>query len=116
MRLSRKKAIELCIELWTWLAETGLRKDDWPDWPKYQDTEAIVAYCWFCYYQEQQIERYAPDDELNKDNVCRYCPLASIRTGCGKDDSPYLKWLTAKTPKTRKKYAKLFLGQIRKTS
>ena len=26
MKLTKKKAIEICIELWTWLAETGLEK------------------------------------------------------------------------------------------
>ena len=29
MKLTKKKAIEISIELWTWLAETGREKKEW---------------------------------------------------------------------------------------
>ncbi len=48
MKLSRKKAIALCIELWTWLAETGEQKEDWPRWDDYK--EVIDSNCWFCHW------------------------------------------------------------------
>ena len=114
MRLSRKKAIELCIELWEWLAKTGAEsKSDWPGWQKYG---YVTCNCWFCEYQEQQYEKYKPDNKENKEGFCRYCPLTKIKVDCmpSNNGSLYLKWKSAKTPRTRKKYAKLFLGQIMK--
>ena len=35
MKLTEKKAIELSIELWTWLAETGENKNEWPEWKRH---------------------------------------------------------------------------------
>lgn len=105
MKLSRKKAIKLCIELWEWLAKTGKEKSDWPGWEKY---DHACSYCWFCEYDRQQEKRYI------KQSNCSYCPLVK-RLGIKCDESFYDKWENAKTPRTRKKYAKLFLGQIRQT-
>ncbi len=108
MKLTRKKAIELCIELWTWLAKTGRDKPEWPDWEKY---ESISLYCWFCEYDNRQRERYG------KSELCLYCPLArELGVKCEakveEGKTLYDKWSEAKTPRTRKKYALLFLGQI----
>jgi len=97
MKLSRKKAIELCIELWEWLAKTGKRKENWPEWKKYGD---ILNDCWFCVYVIQHKKG------------CNYCPLHCFE-GCF--GTYYGKWDIAKTPRTRKKYAKLFLKQIKST-
>ncbi len=104
MKLTRKKAIELCIELWTWLAKTGKEKDEWPEWGKYGQTE---FYCWFCEYDVQRRDR-------NKKEVmcCSCCPIGYGLNGCIKH-THYIDWATAKTPRSRKKYAKLFLAQIK---
>jgi hypothetical protein len=121
MRLTRKKAIELCIELWTWLAKTGAkRKDDWPKWEEYEKSsdEYILNSCWFCEYNERQKNRYNIDIE----DDCRYCPWDKIfgvnnesAYGCQEaENSPYDDWRWAKTTESRKKYAKLFLAQIKK--
>ena len=33
MRLSKRKALEICIELWSWLGSTGSAyKEEWPGW------------------------------------------------------------------------------------
>jgi hypothetical protein len=102
MKLTRKKAIELCIELWTWLAKTGKKKEDWPKWVEYDYT---YNDCWFCEYGSQQVEKY-------NGCTCQYCPLIKkLDMLCGK--SYYGKWSCTKAPKTRKKYAKLFLAQIK---
>ena len=103
MRLSRKKAIELCIELWTWLAETGKKKGDWPEWEKYGH---INFNCWFCEYDLQRRGK-------NKDYqmLCRSCPLGGGFNKCLA--TYYDNWGDAKTPRARKKYAKLFLKQIK---
>ncbi len=103
MRLTRKKAIELCIELWTWLAKTGKRKGNWPKWDKYGDD--IASNCWFCEYNDYRRKQ-------NKTLIfdCRYCPLGGEEYQCL--DLAYRKWENAQQTRTRKKYAKLFLGQI----
>jgi hypothetical protein len=98
MKLSKKKAIELCIALWTWLAETGKQKRDWPEWEKYE--MVTVSNCWFCEY-----DYYFGD-------ACMKCPLRPKYKGCG--DTYFVQWNQAKTPRTRKKYAKLFLDEIKK--
>lgn len=111
MKLTRKKTIKLCIELWTWLAKTGEEKESWPDWRNYG--EKIENDCWFCHYQVQQNDKYTTTPWSNKDDLCRYCPLTSIGTGCQEVDSPFQKWIRVKAPFHRKKYAKLFLAQIK---
>ena len=110
MKLTRKKSIELCIELWTWLAETGKRKSDWPGWKKYKSlTKGIedAVWCWFCLYnnRKQRKEQWDAD--------CRSCPYFKQYNFCSNREQPFADWFDAKTPRTRKKYAKLFLEQIK---
>jgi hypothetical protein len=108
MRLSRKKAIELCIEAWTIHAETGCTKDELPE--KHQE---INNSCWFCEYGDRQEKRYASTN--TKKSCCNYCPLWKIfkPDGCYDKNCYYLRWSRAKTSRTRKKYAGLFLAQIK---
>ncbi len=108
MKLTRKKTIELCIEAWEILAETGCTKDDLPE--KHREPGFS---CWLCEYDEQQRVRY---DTFNK--FCKYCPLVRIlgvkcEAHLNETQTFYDKWVNAKTPKARKKYAKLFLAQIK---
>jgi len=106
MRLSRKKAIELCIELWTWLAKTGQEKWEWPGWEIYG--RDIANDCWFCEYTARQNNGFICG--FGGDNVCLYY----VKYGhCNSKKTFYYQWDHAKTPRTRKKYAKLFLGQIK---
>jgi len=103
MRLSRKNAIKLCIEVWTWCAETGKPKEDWPEWDKYGD---IDNDCWFCEYDEQQKKK------KRLQSCCGDCPL-KIKLGhyCSKTAFGY--WVKVETIEDRKKYTKLFLAQIK---
>ena len=108
MRLTRKKAIELCIELWTWLAETGKEKEGWPEWEKYGK---IAAYCWFCEYNDNKISAKARHS-ASPYRSCKKCILP------GNEDQRchglgFYKWVFANTPDDHKKYAKLFLEQIK---
>ena len=120
MRLTRKKAIELCIELWTWLAKTGKKKEDWPEWEKYKKYGTwhkryrewnVTNNCWFCEYTRQKSKSWDVD--------CFECPLPEdgedmeFRCERGKH-SLYEKWNLAKQTRTRKKYAKLFLAPIKR--
>jgi hypothetical protein len=103
MRLTRAKSIELCTELWTWLAETGKEKEDWPEWEKYVYIEAC---CWFCEY-----DTYRQLKNKIYRRACSSCPLGGEHNKCCR--MYYGQWDIAQTPRTRKKYAKLFLGQIK---
>lgn len=60
-RLTKKKAKEICIELWTWLAETGNNyKGDWPGWNKYGRMQGD---CPFCEYDTRHL------------GACDSCPI-----------------------------------------
>ena len=70
MKLTRKKAISISIELWTWLAETGSEyKHEWPGWKKYG---AMVLACPFCEYSRQRNKLALYDAGLN--TYCPSCP------------------------------------------
>ena len=97
MKLSRKKAIELCIEAWTIHAETGCKKSELPE--KHRE---IHNRCWFCEYSNQIDE-----------SLCDSCPLDEGHIGC--NILYFGNWKEAETIEDRKKYAKLFLEQIKAT-
>lgn len=100
MRLTKKKAIEISIELWTWLAETGEEsKYIWEGWDKYGEMDAGCAFC-------EYVARHRP-------RGCGCCPYWAKFHSCQDYGSPYDKWTTSETISTRKKYAKLFLEQLK---
>ena len=107
MRLTRKKSIELCIALWEWLAETGEQKEKWPEWDKYEDI--IDSLCWLCHYNNHTIA----GNRRRNDGNCVTCPYLKKYGHCNIMGSFFNLWEDAKTPRTRKKYAKLFLKQIK---
>ena len=90
--LTKKKAIEISIELWTWLAETGSEeKGGWSGWNGYG---VMQGNCALCEYDAQ------------KENDCLACPI-----NCSL--SPFARWWYANTIEERKKYASLFLEQLK---
>ena len=99
MKLTKKKAIELSIELWTWLTETGKRKDEWDKW-----TSRVIDMCFLCEYGRQMTPRRFS---------CNVCPYRDKFGHCNNDGSNFNRWCTARTPKTRRKYAALFLEQLK---
>lgn len=115
MKLTRKKAIELCIELWEWLALTGKKKTDWPKWEEYG---GALNHCWFCEYNRMKF--ISPTKRTYRNN-CKYCPYNTKfaykeNYSCESAKSPFFKWGQAdyvNDTEGRRKYAKLFLAQIR---
>lgn len=106
MRLTRKKAIEITKELWTWLAETGEGyKNTWPGWKTYG---VVQNDCAFCEYSYPKAIGYHDTDDV----ICRKCPWYRKFGHCEEYDSPYWKWWEARSAKTRKKYARLFLEKL----
>jgi len=110
MRLTHKKIIELCIELWTKLAKTGnkfkSRAIRWEDYITLKEARD-ARYCWFCIYNNRKARK--PQNESSCSCACPYHKKYGF---CGHYDSPFRFWLLAKTKSDRKKYAKLFLEQI----
>lgn len=97
--LTRKRAIELSIELWTWLAEMGKEKIDWPGWERNGgQVREVVDMCFLCDYSQG----------------CNMCPYQTKYgyTCCG-DKSPFKKWADSSSEKTKKKYARQFLKQLK---
>ncbi len=93
MRLTKKKAFDISIELWQWLAEDGSRrKSQWPGWGKYGKNSWECALC--LYYDTR--------------GSCKACPISSCIT-----DFAFGDWEKALTVPDRKKYAGLFLEQLK---
>lgn len=95
MKLTKKKAIEISIELWGWLAETGKLKSEWEGWEKYG---TMLADCPCCEYVQTR-------------GGCEDCPIAQRYNDCY--ETAFGGWHRAQTPQTHKECAKLFLAQLR---
>jgi hypothetical protein len=100
MRLTKRLSLTITRELWAWLAETGSRhKGDWAGWEKY---DKMASDCALCEYSERR------EDKEREFKECQFCPLLRQwdgQEGCLDEGSPYLFWLSAKTPEERKRYA-----------
>jgi len=105
MRLTKKKAIEISIELWTWLAETGKEKWEWSGWKKYGH---MLCNCALCEYDNRACERLGGE-------WCSHCPYYKRFGDCqGEEEfTAYANWAEAETEEERKKYAALFLEQLK---
>lgn len=107
MRLTKKKAIEISIELWTWLVETGSdEKFMWSGWEKYGQ---MLNDCALCEYGGRRALRTAIDC------ACDFCPYSQKFEECCNEaeDTPYDKWEEATDKAERKKYATEFLEQLK---
>ena len=100
MRLTKKKALDLTIELWEWLEETGGRKKEWPELLKHW-SESDGRFCPLCDYTNQ-----------TKRQGCRICILYQ-NTGHLCMATPFGDWQNATTKLDRKKYAGMFLKQLK---
>ena len=108
MRLTRKKAIELTAKQWDRLAKTGSKNK-----AKAMKWEGIISeveatdcnYCWLCLYNNRK------QNKSNDNCDCSECPYCEKHTLCM--CSSYVDWLNAPTKEDRKKYAKIFLEQIK---
>ena len=91
----KKKAVELSIELWEWLAKTGEMKDNWPEWNRYSEVESD---CFLCEYSIRG---------------CSKCPYYKKFGFCDDLDKPYDNWTFVWETRDLKKYAKQFLEQLK---
>ena len=98
MKLTKKKAIELTLKMWRDLAETGETKGDW--FREHDEYEGIFAGCFLCAYV------------IQKRKGCWVCSFHEKFGWCDDPNTPYNEWNNGRTPKTRKKYAALFVRQL----
>ncbi|KKM04728.1 hypothetical protein LCGC14_1761280 [marine sediment metagenome] len=102
--MTKTEAIDRTIELWTWLAETGERhKGDWPGWKRHGgEYDLAGSDCFLCKHSLRG--QFTP----HCTTYCLYC----LKFGhCV--NGYFDQWNEAGTPRTRKKYAKLFLEQVK---
>lgn len=102
MKLTEEKAIDISIELWAYLAETGrVSKGRWPGWKEYGRMYFACALCEFTVQQGYG---------------CPSCPYYQKFGLCSDKGKPYSLWVGAiyyrPSPKKRKKYAREFLKQL----
>jgi hypothetical protein len=86
----KKRALEICLELWEWLAdEDGRQKYGWPGWAEHGD---MLHNCPCC--EEAHPGVHEDDFEAENCNACLLWP-GQGRTACEKAGSPYAEWLTS---------------------
>lgn len=102
MELTREKAIDISIELWTHLEETGedeLGKVLWGGWHKYGAMRGACALCEYDHGQEGN---------------CQHCPYYQRFWSCAVSGGPYREWRQVQnSDDDRKKYAGMCLEQLK---
>ncbi len=85
MNLTKRKALEICKELWTWMRdekkESDLDKSDWPKWDVYGDMENDCPIC-----------EYKSDIGKNCTDGCLLIPFA-WKSHCNLKRTPYNKFV-----------------------
>ena len=91
MKLTKRKALEICRELWLWLADNPEKsKDDWPGWKEYWP---MISGCPCCEY----IRHRYPFGILNCHRCLLKWPISRWAHSCLDDDTPYSAWLEPKS-------------------
>lgn len=125
--LTEEKAIDISIELWTWLTETGSDdKLNWPDWGKYikKDGRLFIHGCPLCQFAtNQRVNRWATNYDFIFDffengmheTSCKYCPYHKMFGICDADGKFYTLWSDTEDEEIekRKKYATKFLKLLK---
>lgn len=104
-KLTKKRALFLCWQLWEWLGESeDNRKTEWPEW---ENKGGRVAYC----------DSFCPCCEYNGNTMgerkCSSCPLGDYWpklkyrriAKCEEPASPYNQWLETHKPKFARQIA-----------
>jgi len=107
-RLDLRTAIELFLEQWSWLAETGKRhEDDWPRW-----VSLGISYLnTLCEYSSKR-KRKLPLVESMGYSHCNVCPyVKQFGHKCDNNREPFYHWLRS-NDKDRKFHASQFIKKI----
>ena len=97
MRRAKKRTIELHREQWEWhFHHPTKQKEDWPRWEvNGGNIPNVDNLCFLCEYS------------FAHHTSCKQCLLKWPHFGCMSKGGPYGAWIRARSPRTRKKYAKL---------
>jgi hypothetical protein len=83
MELTKRKALEICRDLWLWLADNpDQEKGEWPDWEEHGDMDNFCPCCE--YFLLTNSDNDACDEECLLKDLWPY--------GCVDCDSAFQKW------------------------
>lgn len=105
MKLTKRKALQLCLELWWWIKDNpGYEKRDWPKWKEYG---YMKDDCPACEYEKRQPKLF-----VGLEATCYSCPIwkPTSPNQCTGLTSPYTLWMLNKTPEN----AQLMINLINK--
>lgn len=108
--LERREAVVLSIELWSWLKETGGKKEDWPGWDRNggQHRSNTNSLCFLCEYVIQKIGVPAPS--LIR---CEGCPFREMFGYCADKGTFYYRWSEEKDKHKKAVLAGQFLNLLK---
>jgi hypothetical protein len=99
--MTKREALKICIELWTWLAENPEEdKKNWPGWITHGKMELTCPCCEYV----GALDRFSNKCEVK-------CPVSwgfkesGSYYPCCHSKSPFTRWKYSKQNKTRTKYA-----------
>ena len=110
--MKRKRALELCRDLWDELSKTGI---DEKEGTKFCEKHpSLNSDCPCCEYVSKFPKIYRSLGLSSRPALdCKRCPLKKawpfddLVAPCINDESPYERWGCASTKKERKKYARI---------
>ncbi len=106
MKLTKKEAIDISIELWRWLAKTGANhKSKWPGWKKYGRIQNDCPLCEYTLFLSE-------GNRIGIHESCTDCPYAASFGHCLSTTNPYRRWITLYDKKERRHEAQLFVEQL----
>lgn len=84
--LTKQKTLDICAELWDWLAEDSSRKKEaWPGWEEYGKFDCN---CPCCEYDEQNFKPQRGNDQCEDDCIL----IIAWPYGCMEENSPFWRW------------------------
>jgi hypothetical protein len=118
MKLTKKKALKICVELWDWLSKhPNSKKEDCPKMDKYSDMENDCSCCEFVL---QNFAYKHQAEFCSGTEFCNHCPLKRLWGSnddglfdCEDTESPYNKWKFSES-KEKQEYAKIIANAARK--
>lgn len=115
MRLTKKKSLEICVELWAWLAEDrGRLKHNWPGWERNGGIYPVMEHnCPCCDYANQRL--YINKERVNQMNRCNRCPISTELKNCNAG-SAFQLWRDTKNIKYAKQILKIAKEALAKCS
>ena len=102
MNLTEIESVRKSVGQWEWLAGTGKRKHEWPEWVwNGGQYAAVTADCFLCEYAKDKL------------GGCRACPYYKKYGHCMNLKSPYRRWICVRTEEDKKKYARRIVEQLK---